>query len=553
MGEAAAAQLLSLVLALPFGLALAAALLEGVAAARGRDRSLAAASLLVLGCALLLAVVGVAVQGALWASGKAGPPAFAIACATAALLGSALLFKLRSLKARASKGAAAPYRGAVALALLSFLAVPFFAGGEPDRDALAPAPAPGTPLAGTGTGTGNAPQPRPAGSAPAPAPEPAPPEPVAPEPAEPEPPQVAVVEPMPEPASPVIEPLPEPVPVPGPQPDPEPVVAAAGPPPDPAGPTPPDPAPAPSPQQPGIDAPPAPAAAANPFANADQTTFAKLIAPVFNDRCVDCHGPDKQKGDLRLDTPEEIRKGGKSGPLLVAGVPEESLLYELIALPESDPDIMPSKGKPLTEQQITFIRGWIADGAALGDGKQWPVTTDAVAALSDTGYGIDAMAAGLPAPDAALVAELEEQGVYVRPLSANGAFIEVDFSHADLPAGGMGLGRLARLAPNLYALDLKRTRVADADLAALSSLTNLRKLHLQRTEVSDTGLAHLRGLANLEILNLYSTSIGDPGAKHLEALKNLKELYLFDTQVSTAGALALRVALPAAKVDLGAE
>jgi hypothetical protein len=237
---------------------------------------------------------------------------------------------------------------------------------------------------------------------------------------------------------------------------------------------------------------------------------------------------------------------------LVAGLPDQSNVYQLITLPADDTDIMPPKGKPLTERQIAFIKRWIEEGAGMDDGQEWPVDDEAGKALTDTGFGIDAMSAGIPAPDATLVAALEEQGVYVRQLSANGALLEIDFSHADLPAGGLGLERLAAIAPNVYSLDLKRTRISDDDLASLTSLTGLRKLSLQRTKITDAALAHVAKLDKLEVINLYSTAIGDAGSKHLEGLKNLKEIYLFETQVSTAGALSLRAALPLAKVDLGA-
>src|SRR4051812_46420077 len=67
-------------------------------------------------------------------------------------------------------------------------------------------------------------------------------------------------------------------------------------------------------------------------------TYVKDIQPILADRCYSCHGPEKQKGDLRLDSPAAIRKGGKNGVALVAGDPAKSTLYSLTLLPAGDDD-----------------------------------------------------------------------------------------------------------------------------------------------------------------------------------------------------------------------
>ena len=48
-------------------------------------------------------------------------------------------------------------------------------------------------------------------------------------------------------------------------------------------------------------------------------------------RCLSCHGPDQQKGDVRLDSADALRKGPDGGPLFVAGKPEESRLMEVLS------------------------------------------------------------------------------------------------------------------------------------------------------------------------------------------------------------------------------
>src|SRR5436305_12919574 len=69
--------------------------------------------------------------------------------------------------------------------------------------------------------------------------------------------------------------------------------------------------------------------------------FEKEVRPLLVSSCQRCHGPKKQKGDLRLDSRAAVLKGGASGPAVVAGKPDQSLLVRAvrhqghIALPPS--------------------------------------------------------------------------------------------------------------------------------------------------------------------------------------------------------------------------
>jgi mono/diheme cytochrome c family protein len=91
--------------------------------------------------------------------------------------------------------------------------------------------------------------------------------------------------------------------------------------------------------------------------------FARDIEPIFVKNCYACHGPQKQRGGLRLDDGAAALKGGNSGPEIVAGRPAESRL--LIAVSRLDAElVMPPKEKtPLTREEIGRLRAWIEQGA----------------------------------------------------------------------------------------------------------------------------------------------------------------------------------------------
>ena len=101
-----------------------------------------------------------------------------------------------------------------------------------------------------------------------------------------------------------------------------------------------------------------------PAASKKGVTFEKEIKPIFEKSCFKCHGPEKQKGKLRLDSLEAALKGSENGKVLEAGKSEKSVLVHNIARLKPD-DAMPPEGKgdPLTKEQVGLIRAWIDQGA----------------------------------------------------------------------------------------------------------------------------------------------------------------------------------------------
>src|SRR3954464_11639989 len=90
--------------------------------------------------------------------------------------------------------------------------------------------------------------------------------------------------------------------------------------------------------------------------------FKRDIEPIFVKRCSECHGPDKKKGGLRLDSKAEAMKGGKSGKAAIApGKSSESEMIRRVTTDDMD-DRMPPKGDPLDKAQIAALRAWMDQG-----------------------------------------------------------------------------------------------------------------------------------------------------------------------------------------------
>ena len=95
----------------------------------------------------------------------------------------------------------------------------------------------------------------------------------------------------------------------------------------------------------------------------DLEFFEKKIRPILVNRCYECHGPEKQKGGLRLDSREAIVKGGQSGAAIIPGKPQESLLIKGIQRTDLDFQMPPKKSLPALE--IAWLTEWVERGGAV--------------------------------------------------------------------------------------------------------------------------------------------------------------------------------------------
>jgi mono/diheme cytochrome c family protein len=103
--------------------------------------------------------------------------------------------------------------------------------------------------------------------------------------------------------------------------------------------------------------------------------FESRVRPVLATNCLECHGPEKQKGALRLDGRDAMLRGGQTGKVVVPGKPEESLLIEAI---RHEGDVrMPPKRK-LKDEEISALSDWVRRGAI------WPEARPKIAAAGPT-------------------------------------------------------------------------------------------------------------------------------------------------------------------------
>jgi mono/diheme cytochrome c family protein/uncharacterized membrane protein len=256
--------------------------------------------------------------------------------------------------------------------------------------------------------------------------------------------------------------------------------------------------------------------------------YAKRVHPIFDANCIACHGASKSQGGLRLDSYEELMKGGKDGPVIVPRDTTHSLLLRRISLPRDNAKAMPAEGRPpLKPEEIAILRAWVEAGASLNAENM------AVAGLSTQAQPEETPAR--PVGDySALAGELARmraaQGPKLLPVSSkpsDGLILNT----ADAPGSfdDAALAQFEQFAPYIVEVDLARTAVTDKSFETLATFTSLRTVHLEGTRVTGTGIDKLSRLSQLSYVNLSETRLSPAALPVLRSLKNLRHLYTFDT------------------------
>jgi mono/diheme cytochrome c family protein len=157
-----------------------------------------------------------------------------------------------------------------------------------------------------------------------------------------------------------------------------------------------------------------------PARGAEPVDYARDVKPIFAAHCATCHGPTKQKADLRLDLYARIKQGGNSGPAIAPNKSADSLLIQAVTASKPDVARMPPKGA-VPPEQIAILKRWIDEGAkgpaaeeATGGGRatsHWsfqPVKRPALPPTKNTDWARNGI-------DHFVLARLEKEGIAPSP------------------------------------------------------------------------------------------------------------------------------------------
>ncbi len=289
--------------------------------------------------------------------------------------------------------------------------------------------------------------------------------------------------------------------------------------------------------------------------------YQQAIQPLFQNRCYSCHGPEKQKGKLRLDQEIYILKGGEEGHTLVRGKADDSELIKRLLLPLNSDEHMAPKEKPqLTANEIQLLKWWIDNGAdfkkKFKDIPQNEAIKPVLAGLEKGGTQEgEAKITEIPseeisAADPEVLKKFTALGIMVVPVAQHTNYLSANFVNAE--SMGKEVQELIKsIKKQLVWLKMENGKVNDESLLAIKDCKNLTRLSLNYSGITDNGLAQLKDLDQLQSLSLVGTNISLKGLNQLKKLKKLKFLYLYQTKINKADFASVKRNWPKIILDTG--
>ncbi len=251
---------------------------------------------------------------------------------------------------------------------------------------------------------------------------------------------------------------------------------------------------------------------------APSSFYVQRIAPLFEEHCSSCHGARRQKANLRLDNLAYIVRGGKHGEVIKAGNLRDSELFSRIRLPASNDQVMPPKSKaPLSGDEITVVRLWIAAGAsgvqpsaAFSEAPKAPVRVaipdiDATAVTHNRASHVNAVRA--------LQRRLLDVIQYQSRASAD---LEVHATSMGRSFGDVELALLVEIGAHIVWADFSDTAITDASAGAIKTMQRLRVLRLANTRISGSMVPALVSLNQLQSVTVVGTAITEASLRPLK-------------------------------------
>ncbi|MFN8347477.1 MAG: c-type cytochrome domain-containing protein [Spirosomataceae bacterium] len=268
--------------------------------------------------------------------------------------------------------------------------------------------------------------------------------------------------------------------------------------------------------------------------------FDAAIQPILKAKCFQCHNEQKTKGELLMTTGAGLLKGGKNGPIWVAGDALNSHIIQRANLPLDDKKHMPPKGKTqLTPQEIGLLTAWVQSGADLKKPLKALAANDPLKKLTEAQLK-NAQNQPLESENRQYAFEAVSESVLekintpfrtVFPVAHNSPALQADFFVRQAYKAEQ-LKELSDIKKQLVVLNLSNMPVSDEELTTIASLENLEKLNLNNTDITGKTLSKLQSLTKLTSLSLSGTKVTGAALQTISTLPNLREVFVWNTPVS---------------------
>ena len=264
----------------------------------------------------------------------------------------------------------------------------------------------------------------------------------------------------------------------------------------------------------------------------DDRYFLEKVRPILEAHCIECHGPRKQKGGMRLDSKAWLFNGTQDKWAVIPGKSAESLLVHRVELERIDPDAMPPEGDGLNVDEQAVIRKWIDDGAAYPEVRAGGGGGGAAVG----GAAVVEIAPAVRAKAEAAAKALIARGVLVQPVAADSPLFDINASRAEPAFSDADAALFVDIAPVVANLNLAKSAITDAGIAQLRGMRYLERLRLDFTAVGDVGLQALGTMPRLESINLVGSKVTPALAQWIASQPALRRVYVWQTTLDDPAA-----------------
>ena len=261
------------------------------------------------------------------------------------------------------------------------------------------------------------------------------------------------------------------------------------------------------------------------------SVYEKAIAPILTQKCVSCHGPDKVKGKLQLQSPELIIKGGKDGNILTSFHNGEVLLLQRIHLPNADEKHMPPTDKlQLTLEELTLLTKWVKAGGNFTKKISELAKTDSLAILA-MAYKAPAKGSGDKKNTAPDLKEFNSNYLTVNYVFNGSEDIEVNFFQGSFYKIEQ-LKNLEKIKDKIVSLNMQGMPITKEDLAIIVQFTRLQKLNLNYTNLKIGDLESLKNISSLVNLSICGMEVNQNSLKTLLDKAPFTEVHIWTNHSS---------------------
>jgi uncharacterized membrane protein len=263
--------------------------------------------------------------------------------------------------------------------------------------------------------------------------------------------------------------------------------------------------------------------------------FADLVQPILEEKCVSCHNDKKTKGELKLNTIENIKKGGKTGPLYEGKDAEKSLLIERIFQDIDHKEHMPPKGKTqLTLEEKQILKWWVQKNSEYHLKVKELPKNDSLFRLAQKRFstGTKEEKYEFIKVSSETVQKLNNEYRVINTLSKTSNALEVTLFNSKFYTP-KSLEDLTEIKEQMVALNLSKVPIGDKDLKTISQFKNLRHLNLNFTKISGKDFSGLVALPHLKTLDLGEIKVDLKSFRDfLKKSKNLQSVSLWNSNLS---------------------